>query len=175
VINENLTMPTDSGNRPISRHDKIYAELHARVEKESAKLKEACRLRKLERREQALSKMGKGACTNTSMNRKRKKFKIFQREYVIFNDGLKLEEWAKIKNFDGYYASTHGRIRTEHNILNLLRGCDGQMLVTLVTNDGVHEYRVDGLVLRAFAGREVDYEPLHANGIMQDNRVNNLY
>lgn len=97
------------------------------------------------------------------------------------------ETWRPVPGFDGYSASTLGRIRGDERraadgrkmgalVMRQRPDDDGYMLVTLWRDGRPVTQRVNRLVLLAHRGepRRADYEAKHRNHRRADNRLSNL-
>lgn len=103
-----------------------------------------------------------------------------------------MEEWKDVPGYEGIYeVSSFGRIKsiarmkqarvdylpyqTTERFLYQQKSKNGYMMVCLAKDGAKRTYSVHRLVLRAFLGEpQHKHEACHANGIRDDNRIENL-
>lgn len=91
----------------------------------------------------------------------------------------KIEKWKQIKGYPDYEVSRSGKIKSlkfgKEKILKPRKGKDGYLYVDLCKNGKVKTHRVHKLVANAFL-ENPENKPCvdHINGIITDNRVENL-
>lgn len=83
------------------------------------------------------------------------------------------EYWRKIPGFDGWEASSHGRLRHGDKITEGILNSNGYRQKAITNNGYKNSYRIHRLVMLAFVGHS-KLEVNHKNGIKSDNRLSNL-
>lgn len=87
-----------------------------------------------------------------------------------------VEKWAAVPDFPAYEASSHGSVRRDGAILQVVvREADDRPTLTLWRENKPFTRYVHHLVLLAFVGRSPEgFEARHLNGSSLDNRLANL-
>lgn len=87
------------------------------------------------------------------------------------------EVWKQITNFDNYYISSYGRIKSNFNIIRKPQITKyGYVLVRLKGNDGKYKtMRVHRIVAQEFIPNPINYPQVnHKDEIKSNNHVDNL-
>lgn len=103
---------------------------------------------------------------------------LYKKDFDLWiNSKGNQEIWQTLKEFDNYFISNFGNIKTIDGkvISSYSTQNSSQLLVKLVNNGHEHSYKIDELVALAFIPNATTFKGIkHINGRPFDNRVINL-